>query len=217
MRKLLLLGLALLPAQAEAQEKAGRTMLEAGLVGGSGDACPGRYVGIKGRVAGPVSLYGMVETYRCADFAGSANRIGTSVRLGRERWFVRPALRAGVEYDGGDVSPTAGASLTVWTALRRALHPPPRGGRRGHPDALPDGRVRFVLSPPRPARGRLLRRTSATSPQRGLDGLPARDRWTGATLRGGCPGCVHPNPPRCPHWASKQGGRLSLPFLGMPA
>ncbi|MCZ0935356.1 MAG: hypothetical protein OXJ54_09265 [Gemmatimonadetes bacterium] len=112
MRKLLLLGLALLPAQVEAQEKPGRMMLEAGLVGGSGDACPGRYVGIKGRLAGPVSLYGMVETYRCADFAGSANRIGTSVRLGRDRWFVRPAVRAGIEYDGGDVSPTAGASLT---------------------------------------------------------------------------------------------------------
>ena len=113
MRKLLLLGLALLPAQVEAQERPGRMMmLEAGLVGGSGDACPGRYVGIKGRIAGPLSLYGMVETYRCADFAGSANRIGTSVRLGRDRWFVRPALRAGVEYDGGDVSPTAGMSLT---------------------------------------------------------------------------------------------------------
>ncbi len=112
MRKLLLLGLALLPTQVEAQEKPDRTMLEAGLVGGSGDACPGRYVGIKGRVAGLVSPYGMVETYRCADFGGSANRIGTSVRLGRERWFVRPALRAGVEYDGGDASPTAGASLT---------------------------------------------------------------------------------------------------------
>jgi len=42
MRKLLLLGLALLPAQAGAQERPGRMMLEAGLVGGSGDACPGR-------------------------------------------------------------------------------------------------------------------------------------------------------------------------------
>ena len=55
MRKLLLLGLALLPAQVEGQEKPGRTTLEAGLVGGSDDACSGRYVGIKGRVAGPVS------------------------------------------------------------------------------------------------------------------------------------------------------------------
>ena len=111
MRKLLLLGLALLPAQVEAQERTGRMMLEAGLVGGSG-ACLGRYVGIKGRLAGPVSLYGMVETYRCADVAGSANRIGMSVRLGRDRWFVRPAARAGIEYDGGHVSPTAGVSLT---------------------------------------------------------------------------------------------------------
>lgn len=95
MRKLLLLGLALLPVQVEAQEKAGRMMLEAGVGGGSGDACPGRYVGIKGRVAGPVSLCGMIETYRCADFAGSANRIGTSVRLGRARWFVRRSSATG--------------------------------------------------------------------------------------------------------------------------
>ncbi len=61
---------------------------------------------------GRVSLYGMVETYRCADFARSANRIGRSLRLGPDRWFVRPALRAGVECDGGDMSPTAGTSLT---------------------------------------------------------------------------------------------------------
>ncbi|MYA41409.1 MAG: hypothetical protein F4Z31_06620 [Gemmatimonadetes bacterium] len=54
----------------------------------------------------------MVENYRCADLAGSANRIGASVRLGRSGWLVRPALRAGIEYDGGNVSPTAGASLT---------------------------------------------------------------------------------------------------------
>ncbi len=73
MMKLLLSGLVLVPAQVEAQEKAGRMMLEAGLVGGSGDACPARYVGIKGRIAGPVSLYGMVETYRRSDFAGSGN------------------------------------------------------------------------------------------------------------------------------------------------
>ena len=38
MRQLLLVGLALLPAQVEAQEKADRMMLEAGLVNGSGDA-----------------------------------------------------------------------------------------------------------------------------------------------------------------------------------
>ena len=48
-------GLALPPAQVEAQEKAGRMMLEAGFVGGSGDACQGRYVGFKGRIDGPMS------------------------------------------------------------------------------------------------------------------------------------------------------------------
>lgn len=110
--KLLMAFLFVLPAQAQAQEEAGRLMLEAGIVGGNSIACPGRYVGINGRVAGPVSLYGMVETYRCVDLAGSANRIGLSVRLGRARWLIRPAVRAGFEYDGGDVSHNVGASLT---------------------------------------------------------------------------------------------------------
>lgn len=81
-------------------------------MGGNSAACPGHYVGINGRVAGSVSLYGMVENYRCADLAGSANRIGASVLLGHSSWLVRPALHAGIEYDAGDVSPTAGASLT---------------------------------------------------------------------------------------------------------
>ena len=113
MRKLLLACLAVaLPSQAQAQEAPDRFLLEAGIVGGNSIACPGRYVGISGRIAGPVSLYGMVENYRCADIAGSANRIGASALFGRSGWVVRPALRAGIEYDGGDVSPTAGASLT---------------------------------------------------------------------------------------------------------
>ena len=112
MRKLLLVCLAALPVQVQAQEAPGRVMLEAGIVGGNSAACPGHYVGIDGRLAGPVSLYGMVENYRCANLAGSANRIGASVLVGRSNWFVRPALRAGIEYDGGEVSPTAGASLT---------------------------------------------------------------------------------------------------------
>ena len=118
MRTLLVACLALLPSQVQAQETdetrevPSRFVLEAGIVGGNSVACPGHYVGVSGRLAGPVSLYGMVENYRCADLAGSANRIGASVRLGRSGWLVRPALRAGIEYDGGDVSPTAGASLT---------------------------------------------------------------------------------------------------------
>ena len=66
----------------QAQEAPGRLMLEAGIVGGNSAACPGHYVGINGRVAGPASLYAMVETYRYADLTGSANRIGASVLLG---------------------------------------------------------------------------------------------------------------------------------------
>ncbi len=112
MRVLALAFLAVLPWQVQGQEAVSRFVLEAGLVGGNSPSCPGHYVGIKGRVTGPVSLYGMVENYRCADLAGSANRIGATVRLGHCRWLVRPALRAGLEYDGGTVSPTAGASLT---------------------------------------------------------------------------------------------------------
>ena len=39
-------------------------------------------------------------------------RLGTSVSLGCASWLVRPALRAGMEHDGHEVSPTVGASLT---------------------------------------------------------------------------------------------------------
>lgn len=38
-------------------------------------------------------------------------------------------------------------------------------------------------------------------------GLPARTGARGATRCGGCPGCAHPDSPRCPHWASKHRGR----------
>ena len=74
----------------------------------------------------------MVENYRCAERTyvtdlgggitgtiihprrvGSDNRIGASVQLGRSSWLVRPALRAGIQYDSWDyVGPTAGAVLT---------------------------------------------------------------------------------------------------------
>lgn len=111
MRKLVLVFLIALPSQAQAQDTPGRMMLEAGIVGGNSIACPARYVGINGRVAGPVSVYGMVENYRCVDLAGTANRVGASVLLGRSGWFVRPALRLGIEYDNGEVSETIGASL----------------------------------------------------------------------------------------------------------
>ena len=68
------MGLALLPAQVEAQERPGRMMLEAGFVGGTGDACLERYVGIKGRVTGPVSLYGMVAILRLGESSAARNR-----------------------------------------------------------------------------------------------------------------------------------------------
>jgi len=113
------------------QEAPNRFVLEAGIAGDR-RACRGYYVGINARVAGPVSLYGMVENYRCAERTeiidlgggitgtahhprrvGSDYRIGASILLGSSSWLVRPALAAGIQYDGGDYfEPTAGASLT---------------------------------------------------------------------------------------------------------
>ncbi len=115
-----------------------------------------------------------------------------SVRFGRERWFVRPALRAGVECDGGDVSPTAGGEPDVRTALWCASSSP-RRSLRGHPDALPDGRVRFVPSPPRPPGGDCFGARAQPSAERGLDGLPARDCWTWSDPTGGSDGRAHPD------------------------
>ena len=113
MRKLLLVCVALLTAQVQAQDNQGRVMLEAGITGGKSPACPGSYVGVAGQIAGPVSLYGMVEHYRCIDLIGSANRIGASIRLGDTNLFVRPALRAGLEYDSGNISPTVAGTVTI--------------------------------------------------------------------------------------------------------
>jgi len=113
MRRVWIVFLLLLPFGLHAEETTDRMMLEAGIVGGNSAACPGHYVGINGWLAGPLSVYGMVENYRCAEFAGSANRVGVSLLLGRHDWLIRPALRLGMEYDGGDISETAGASLTI--------------------------------------------------------------------------------------------------------
>ena len=114
MRKLLLLCVAvLLPSQAQAQEEQGPTKLEAGIVGGNSIACPGHYVGVERRVAGPASVYGMVETYRCTEAPETSSRLGASLRLGDSGWSVRPAVRSGLEYnDDGEVSHTVGASVT---------------------------------------------------------------------------------------------------------
>ncbi len=129
--------LAVLPSQVQGQEgpdrhqALDRFLLEAGIAGES-RGCRGHYVGIDARVVGPVSLYGMVENYRCDEWThvidlsggitgtvihhrrtGSHSRIGASVLLGRSSWLVRPALRAGIQYDGGDhFEPIGGAMLT---------------------------------------------------------------------------------------------------------
>ena len=113
LRILVLACLLVLPSRLHAQEAPGRMMLEGGIVGGNSIACPGHYLGIEGRVAGPASAYGLVETYRCVEVPQTSSRLGVSVRLGDSDWLVRPAVRSGLEYnDDGDVSHTVGASLT---------------------------------------------------------------------------------------------------------
>ena len=98
---------------ADQGEGTNRFLFEAGLVGGNSPACPGHYVSVHGHLAGPVSLYAMQETYRCVDFAGSASRLGAAVRLGSSEQLIRPELRGGFEYDGGNVSETLGVGLTL--------------------------------------------------------------------------------------------------------
>ncbi|MCY4216428.1 MAG: hypothetical protein OXC92_05540 [Flavobacteriaceae bacterium] len=111
--RLLLLSFFFLPLCICAQEKTDRFMLEAGLVGGSENACPGHYIGLSGEVTGPLSLYSMIENYQCQDLKGTASRLGASLRIGPTDWLIRPELRTGIEYDGGDVSFTYGTSLLV--------------------------------------------------------------------------------------------------------
>lgn len=113
MRKLLLGCIVILSAQVQAHEEPETLMLEAGIVGGNSIACPGRYVGIEGQLAGRVSLWGLVETFRCIDVAGTSIRFGTSGLLGRPAWKIRPAVRAGLEYEDGGFKPVFGAGLTL--------------------------------------------------------------------------------------------------------
>lgn len=89
---LLACSLALLALPAQAQDGPERMMLDAGIVGGNSVACPGHYVG----VAGPVSVYGMVETYRCVEAPETSSRLGTSVRLGPFRVVGAPGGAYGV-------------------------------------------------------------------------------------------------------------------------
>ena len=110
--KKLILACFLLAAQVQAQEVPGRLLLEAGIDGGNSVACPGHYIGIEGRVTGPVSAYGSVDNYRCLDLAGTTTRVGASLLLGRSNWLVRPAVRGGLAYDGDESFHTVGASLT---------------------------------------------------------------------------------------------------------
>ena len=111
--KKLMLACLLAATPAQAQKEPRPLMLEAGIDGGNGVACPGHYVGIEGRLAGRLSAYGSVDNYRCLDLAGTTSRVGASVRFGRSGWIVRPAVRSGLAYDGDELSHTVGASLTL--------------------------------------------------------------------------------------------------------
>ncbi len=94
MRKLLLLGPVPVPAQVEAQEKAGRMMREAGPSAAaatpSRDAAPASRDGSPGRRTRTAwSRPAAVPIPRAPSTASEQ-----SVRFRRERWFVHPALRA---------------------------------------------------------------------------------------------------------------------------
>ena len=103
----------MLPLQVSAQQEPPRWFIEAGLVGGYDAACPGRYAGVNGRATSRLSVFAVIENYRCEVVVGSANRAGLSILVGRPNWFVRPSLRTGLEIDGGELTQTAGASLTI--------------------------------------------------------------------------------------------------------
>lgn len=70
-------------------------------------------MGVQGRVAGPLSVYGNVDNFRCLDVAGTTTRGGASVRIGPASWLVRPAVRGGMAYSGSDVYHTVGAGVTL--------------------------------------------------------------------------------------------------------
>ena len=81
---------------------------------GSGNACPGYYTGIEGRVAGPVSAYGVLETYRCDTVPKTSRRLGASAPARLDDLGGGPAVRSGISYsDEGDVFYTIGGSLTM--------------------------------------------------------------------------------------------------------
>ena len=71
------------------------------------------YIGIEGRVTGPVSGHGSVDANRFLE-PGWNDQSGRSVRSARGgfNWLVRPAVRGGLAYDGDESFHTVGASLT---------------------------------------------------------------------------------------------------------
>ena len=125
--------------------------------------------------AGPVSLYGMVEEHRCAEFAGLANQFGALVLAGRSGWLVSPALRPGMECYHGNCSlaagvrPTLGRRYGAHFILRRGA------GFDGDPPVLfQAGRFPHVLSAAE-RRGGLSR---ALPERKALsDWMPAPPRW----------------------------------------
>lgn len=111
MKKLILVCLLAAAAPAQAQEP-GEMLLEAGLVGGNANTCPGTFVGVEGHIRYGVAAWGMVENYQCDGPPQTSSRVGLALRLAPDVWKIRPALRSGVNYDDGSVSSTLGASVT---------------------------------------------------------------------------------------------------------
>ena len=66
----------------------GGLLLEGGVVGGNSISCPGHYAGVEGHLRYGVSAYGMVENYQCTEIPETSSRIGLSLQLGPDRWWL---------------------------------------------------------------------------------------------------------------------------------
>ena len=123
-------------------------MLEAGIDGGNGVACPGHYVGIEGALGGAaVCVRQRGQLPLSWTWPGTTSRVGASVRFGRSGWIVRPAVRSGLAYDGDELSHTVGASLTLAGGTADASSSTASPGREGPALVLIQiGGVHLVLS-----------------------------------------------------------------------
>ena len=168
--KRLMITCLLLAAPMQAQEAPGRLMLEAGIDGGNSIACPGHYIGIQGRVAGPVSVYASVDNFRCLGPGGNDQPDGAicpdrACRLARA---ASGARRTGVRRNRN--SPYPRRQPDARSAVRRTPDHRPAAavGQRRGARPVPDRRLYLVLSAVRDA---LSARLASTRPLTGTGKL----------------------------------------------